>query len=177
MHTFCLVFLKVCFRFRGIFGMMEDKGILDVDDDIQLFCLHYVFLPRVQAKLEQFKRQHNNHKLRTEGSATPRQLFARTTIANIHSTRRGITGQRVVEEQDGVDNMYGVEGAVDDGAETAAPVEGEEPTVVVPPVRCPLSPEQYQRLLEEVPAVDEDDPIGIITYREVVRFVARHVLA
>ena len=38
-----------------LFNYMEDIGILDTESDVHLFCLHYVYLPRINQSLQQFK--------------------------------------------------------------------------------------------------------------------------
>lgn len=40
-----------------------------------LFCLHFVFLPRINAALESFTESWNNHSISTEHGMTPNQLF------------------------------------------------------------------------------------------------------
>ena len=35
-----------------IFQYMEDSGILNVDDEVYLFALHYIFLPRINDSLQ-----------------------------------------------------------------------------------------------------------------------------
>ena len=40
--------------FYALFYEMEDTDLLCVDSDMDLFCLHYVFIPRINAHLSQF---------------------------------------------------------------------------------------------------------------------------
>jgi len=54
---------------------MEDKGLVDADNDIDLFCLQRVFLPRIQNHLNTFWIGWYNHRLRTEHNKTPHQLW------------------------------------------------------------------------------------------------------
>ena len=56
---------------------MEDSNLLSVDNDIDLFCLHFVFLPRINAQLDQFASAWNNHPIRTENGLSPLQLWTR----------------------------------------------------------------------------------------------------
>ncbi|CAI7996922.1 hypothetical protein GBAR_LOCUS1994, partial [Geodia barretti] len=58
-----------------LFSYLEDNNILDVDNEIHLFCLHYVFLPRVNQSLQQFIQMWNNHPLGTERNMSPTQLW------------------------------------------------------------------------------------------------------
>lgn len=69
--------------FWDIFRFMEEEGFLDPSNNIHMFALHYIFLPRIQSSLDTFVNQWNNHGLRTERAMTPRQLFVRGTLENI----------------------------------------------------------------------------------------------
>lgn len=53
-----------------------EGGFLSIDNVAHLFCVHYVFLPRLQEDLDTFPYDQNNHALRTEGNMTPTQLWA-----------------------------------------------------------------------------------------------------
>ena len=62
-------------RFSDIFRSLEAEGNLDALNEVDLFCLHYVYLPRLCKALSEFQESWNNHQLSTEGSKTPYQLF------------------------------------------------------------------------------------------------------
>ena len=51
--------------YRDLFVFMEEDGILDSTNEQDIFALHYVYLPSIQASLDEFIRQWNNHGLRT----------------------------------------------------------------------------------------------------------------
>ena len=61
--------------FYYFFFFLEDIGILDVQDEIDLLSLHYVFLPVIQRQLDIFKLAWSCHSLRTERGRTPQQLW------------------------------------------------------------------------------------------------------
>ena len=48
------VFHCVCHCLYSLFYAMEDGGILNPDDEVDLFALHYVFIPRINVCLRQF---------------------------------------------------------------------------------------------------------------------------
>lgn len=50
------------------FVFLEDEGKLDPSSDIDLFCLHYVYIPRINQALDSFRNGGNNHAVRTEHS-------------------------------------------------------------------------------------------------------------
>ena len=64
----------LCF-FYYFFYFMEDVGILDANDEIDLYTLHYIFLPIIQMQLDLFKQAWACHPLRTERNRSPQQLW------------------------------------------------------------------------------------------------------
>ena len=60
--------------YKDLFQFMED-GILDSHDELNLYALHYVYLPAIQASLNKFIAQWNNHELRTMHSTSPLALW------------------------------------------------------------------------------------------------------
>ena len=63
--------------FRGCTHLfyMEDELILNVENEIHMFCLHYVFLPRLNQALSHFVDAWNNHGLSTMRHLSPIQLW------------------------------------------------------------------------------------------------------
>ena len=70
---------------------MEGSGLLDPCNETDLFCLHHVYLPRINEQLERFKDAWNNHRLRTEHNLTPLQLWARGIHAATPEVREFIS--------------------------------------------------------------------------------------
>lgn len=54
---------------------LEEEGLLDLSDEIHLFCVHYTILPRLRSDLKCFLNGWNEHPLRTEGNLSPDQLW------------------------------------------------------------------------------------------------------
>ena len=57
-------------HFINIFTFMEEQGVLDSLNELHLFCLHYVYLPRIERAVTEFINQWNNHGLSTQGGQT-----------------------------------------------------------------------------------------------------------
>ena len=74
------VFTKVLSKYHGIFNHMENHRILGIHNNIHLFALHFVFEPRINRDLSSWRKAHNNHRLSTEQSQTPRQLWYENMI-------------------------------------------------------------------------------------------------
>ncbi len=70
------VFSSCLSPYYHLFHSLEDNGILSPINDVDLFCLHYVFLPRINNQIERFRLAYCRHRLRTAHNQTPLQLWA-----------------------------------------------------------------------------------------------------
>ena len=61
------VFSTCLSSFYHLFYSLEDNGILNPNDDVDLFCLHYVFLPRINSQLETFRQAYSDFEQKTTG--------------------------------------------------------------------------------------------------------------
>lgn len=61
--------------FYFLFYGMEDNELLDKDNPVDLFCLHYAFLPRIKHQLNIFREMYSHHRLRGCGNKSPYQLW------------------------------------------------------------------------------------------------------
>lgn len=82
------VFLGCTYLFYHLFYYMENCGILDPANEVHLFALHYVYLPRIQRNLDLFTVGHNRGPLSTEHNASPEQLFIQGMLSVADSEQR-----------------------------------------------------------------------------------------
>lgn len=61
--------------FYQLFYRIEDTAILDINNEVHMFCLHFVFMRRINASLHHFVDAWNNHPLSSERHLTPIQLW------------------------------------------------------------------------------------------------------
>ncbi len=66
--------------YHDCFRKLEEEECLDPLNEVDMYCLHYVFMPRVNRTLQSFVDSWNNHSLSTEHNLTPNQLFIRGAI-------------------------------------------------------------------------------------------------
>ena len=66
---------SVIILFKEVFGDLEEQNILDVDNDVDLCCLHEVFTDRINSSLSDFISSWNNYPLTSENNQTTDQLF------------------------------------------------------------------------------------------------------
>lgn len=93
------VFSSCTAHLYNMFYSMEDEGLLDPVDEVDLFALHFVFLPRINRQLGSFKEAYCRHKLRTEHHRTPLQLWLRGIAATEDSA--ALAGLDAITEASG----------------------------------------------------------------------------
>lgn len=71
--------------YRNLFYFMENEEILEQLNEVDLFCLHTVFLPRIQKSLDTFSSIWNHHGLRTMNNRSPLQLWHRGILENLNN--------------------------------------------------------------------------------------------
>ncbi|CAC5367779.1 unnamed protein product [Mytilus coruscus] len=69
------VYYAVIQTFYSLFYYLEGNDLLDVDNQKDLLCLHYVFIPRINEALSQFVVAYNSHGLRTERCWSPQKIW------------------------------------------------------------------------------------------------------
>ena len=69
------VYLGVIYICYHLFSHMEPPGRLNVDDEIELYVLHYVYTKRINRNLQEFINRWDNHKLTSCKCSTPNQLW------------------------------------------------------------------------------------------------------
>ena len=72
--------------------LFESVNVLDPDDEVHLFCLHYVFIPRINRHLQSWKDAWMKHPIRSEHNLTPEQLWT-SGLQNI-----ALSGNHVAKE-------------------------------------------------------------------------------
>ena len=101
------VFRCVGKLFYDTFYSLEQEGALDPLNEIDMFCLHTVFVPRINKCLREFMESWNHHKMSTVHNFTPYQMFVVGTI----NTSRGLAtdiGQVVIPHHLRVAEAVGV---------------------------------------------------------------------
>ena len=142
---------QVFIGFKQEFYVLEREGILDPLNETDMFCLQYIYLPRINRRLTEFTDAHSNHALSTERNNSPAQLF----WLNLHLTafREGRSSDDAWRGMNVRDLM---------SSQTL-------PHVQVPHTSNPLSNESYLRLQHNVDPLSS--PSGKDLYRCAVQMV------
>ena len=121
----------LCF-YAKLFDEMEKTSILDPLNELHLFCLHYIYLPRITKSLEEFVDQMNQRPVSTEHNMSPLQLWTSGMLQNINSQHTALT----VDEME----QYGVD------PDESVTVSDEDYQVHIDPPTFALTEEQRMQL-------------------------------
>ena len=140
---------------------MEHHNLLNPVNDLHIYALHYVYIPRINRSLEQFKVSWNNHGIRTERGRTPNQLFTEGAL------RLRNSGQVAVDFCDNLDELYGV-----DFEEDIIPHNGPgDDGVVIPVNRLNLTDEQVEELKANIDPLADSDDHGLDIFQQTLDFL------
>jgi len=158
------VYYAVVQTYYSLFYYLESCEILDVDNEIDIFCLHYTYVFRINKSLDEFAYAYNMHPLRTERNWTPMQIWVN---GHMHLGNQYQTGALM---NDPITDyaLYGI----DAGAAGLDPCEGNDDAgIEVPETSLPLTSGQYNELLEILPQVCSSNDYGITMYSAVRQYV------
>ena len=155
---------KVCDKYINLFNHMESFGILNIDEEVHLAALHYVFGPRLAIDLNDWKNAHNNHSVRTEGYKTPIQMWHSGSIRNVGSNLMAMDNlfHRDINE---------IQSIIDEFKETWNLIEPADISVVLPRFTLPLTENETNDLQTTINPLTKSDCEGIDIYSKVIHFV------
>ena len=96
--------------FYQLFYFLEEQGKLDPLSEKDLYCLHYVYIPRIGRALDTFQNGWNNHAITIEHCSTPIQLFASGVLENhsLDTTSHNFGDDSDISSVDGTSNLIEV---------------------------------------------------------------------
>ena len=153
-------------NFISVFYHLEEEGYLDPSNETDLFCLQYIFLPRINRALEEFRMGWNFHSLSTESNLSPYQMWISGAIADRFST---FTGVRDILDSE-VDEFYGV-----DPCGSGCLLEDDNAEITVPEISVPLMAEEMERLKANVNPLDQSSGYGTDLFIRTAWFVAEQI--
>lgn len=150
------------YLFYYIFWYLEDNEWLDLSDELHLFCLHYIFIPRINQKLRLFANGYDNHPLRSESNMTPVQLWI-----------YGLSTSNLDECTDDNIRSYGIDFDGPLPSEECGGNTWNDESVDVPEIFCPLSSEALDIMQIELDPLDHSSCYGIDLYLKAIETVQR----
>lgn len=160
--------------YRKLFYFMEEQNLLDPTDEVDLFCLHYVYHQKINLALSKFKEAWNNHKLSTEVGKSPNQLYILGMLQNFGSNYRSVKEFRERGEIDDVDN-YGVDiPSAEDYSDESR--DDTDNNVTVPIISVNIPDACCEELREEISsAMYHNSNHYIITYMQCKQIISRYI--
>lgn len=154
------VYRCVCCTFHEVFYYLEAQGLLDPDDDCNLFVLHCVFLPVINHHLSAFSSAWNQHPIRTERNWSPQKIWINGMI---DPSKRHLTAVRDVFDELPVGQVL-----EEFGRDNEGPLPEEQLyTIDIPETLCPLPSIVKDSFVNSLPiTVNVDD--AIILYLQAV---------
>jgi hypothetical protein len=143
--------------FRRIFLNLEQNYKFNPENDLDLYCLHYVYKPRINYALKTFEESWNNHPIRTESNLSPRQLYIQGQLLR----RRN----EIVSDSDIDEETYGIDW---DGPEVT---NSDYEQVELNNIREILTFEQKRNLEQSINPMRNDGNYGINLYVETKAFI------
>lgn len=144
--------------YHDVFSFLEREDLLDVDNEKDIWLLHFVYKPRIARDITAFLQQWNNHPLRTEQHRSPLQLFVERSLSQNIRNIMQVDDIRDAQAHQMLHQHW-------DSATTDA--------VEVPEIECPFTDEQVQAITDHCdPLDDSSDLLGLALYRAVRAFTS-----
>lgn len=145
--------------FYRLFYYMEDQRILDPNNNMHIYALQYVYIPRINDALQVFQSGWNSHGIRTEHGQSPNQLF----IAGALRLRE--SRMTAFDYYDHISCIqYGVE-------EQGISVSDASNSVIIPDNPFSLTEEQLQQLHQLIDPLTSSQNHGIELYEATVELI------
>ena len=149
------VFCSVCHIFYYTFQAMEESGLLQRNNSLHKFVLHYIFTPRINKALQSFATPWNHHPMRTERHWSPFQMWTNGVLDIRNHSLVGISD--VAESGGDVDDLQWY------GYDPFAPTPSDDglSTVEVEDVNIDLPTDTLTLLRQNIDPLQHSDSFGI----------------
>ena len=128
----------VCSTYHELFSSMEATGVLDPDNEVDLYVLHCVLMPRINKSLGEFTRAWNIYPVQTEKNWSPRQIMINSMIR-------------------GADITENLDIPIEDwGIDYEGPADELVGTLEIPETVCPLEKQELQQFLDMLLTPNQD---------------------
>ena len=155
------VFRCVCHLIYYVFYAMEDTGLLNVDNPIDVTALHLTFMPKINLALHEFMEAFNHHHLRTANHCSPYQMWINGMLNEFNPLARGQLDDHPQDLE-----YYGID---PDGP---TPFENIDNNVVLPSVALPVEHQLVNsNILERIDPLRSSTQMGIDIYTSVYQTV------
>ena len=155
--------------YYDLFRFMEENRYLNIDNDLELWALHFIFLSRLNRELEAYRAQWNVHKLRTEHHQTPLQLFVGRSLELCHSGLTAISDLFPNQDHD-IPQEAAAQNIFNDSW-----IAPHEQVLSMPTLPCPLNDVRLTRLKESIDPLAHSSELGIDLFLRVVEYIRNDI--
>ena len=134
-------------------------------NEVHLFCLQHVYLPRINRALDEFAEQWNQHPVSTAENQSPSQLWVSGMLASANTSLVAVRDIMDGNEDPLFLQNYGID---EDGPMVN---NGDDNIVNVPPITFELSQQQEHLIMNQIDALIEDYNYGINTFIRMVNLL------
>ncbi|VDI11766.1 Hypothetical predicted protein [Mytilus galloprovincialis] len=148
--------------YYDLFKYLEQCRIVNLENEIHMWALHFVYQPRIQRSLNSFVEMWNSHKLSSERGKTPDQLFVQGALSLFR------------HDTPAINDIFGEDMNSEYGVDWNGPIvpTAESNNVTVVLTNSPISMVDYAQLQLEVdPLSDIHNDHGISHFLNTVDFV------
>jgi hypothetical protein len=164
------VFRVVVSPYYEMFYEMEDEGLLNLENDVHMFILHYIFLPRIRRSLTYFISMWNHHPMRTVNNQSPINIW---NLGILDAANRNQTAvQTALSDWDRDtnvidENTFGID---NDGPE---PEEELDTEPLLPTMNISLSSDILNALQNSVNPLNASESLGRDCFERALHLLER----
>ena len=148
-----------------MFYGLEDSGLLNIDNPIDLLALQMTIIPRINFALEEYTELYNNHPMRTANNWTPNQMWMNGMLNEDNPLASG--GLDTTPEHY---DTYGI----DPMAPT--PFENSDNNIVIPELELSQDRDSLERIvLSKIDPLEECSDMGIGTFTKIKDILVREI--
>ena len=103
------VYSGVLVFYARIFEQLEADGYLNVMNDVHLFSLHHIYIPKIENSLQELVGQLSNRPISTERNLSPLQLWEMGMLENMHSDHTALSETEVESFGTDPDSVLAIE--------------------------------------------------------------------
>ena len=157
------VFRCVCHYFYYVFYAMEQSGILNMSNDLHLFVLHLVFLPRINFALEEYLKMFNDHKIRTAQNMTPNQLWTNGML----DPNNPLATDKLDEDPEDLEHFA-------EDVPGPTPFDDSDNNVIVEPINFQGAEAIAERVLQGIDPMMDSMQMGIDVFTRAIDIAEQH---
>ena len=159
------VFRCVAHMFYYVFYALEDSGLLNIDDPVDMLTLQFAFMPRINYALQEYLELYNNHPMRTANNWSPYQMWLNGMFDDRNPLAAGDVDDDPEEHE-----TYGIDPMA------PAPFETSNNNVIIPDVEFSGDRDALHNIvLAEVDPLEHSNNMGIDTYIKVKDIMSREI--